>query len=98
MRNVMHDYLNDKCKEILRLIMDAMDENSVILIDEMILPNEGVHWQQAQLDLMVMSTVSAIERSEKEWYALLDDAGLKIRGVHRYTETLHDSIIVAVPN
>ena len=97
MRNVMHDYPDVKCKQILRLIMDAMDKDSVILIDEMILPNKGVNWQQAQLDLMVMSVMSAIERSEKEWYALLDDAGLKVKKIVRYTEALHDSIVVAVP-
>ena len=46
---------------------------------------------------MVMSCMSTLERSKKEWYALLDDAGLKVKKVYQYTEELYDSIIVAVP-
>ena len=97
MRNIMHDYPDDKCKDILHHTMSAMSEDSVILIDEMILPNVGTHWQAAQLDIAMMSTVSAMERSEKQWYSLLDSAGLKIVKIYTYTEELRDSIICAVP-
>ena len=97
MRNIMHDYPDEKCKEILRHTMDAMSKDSVILIDDMILPNSGTHWHAAQLDMAMMSTVSVMERSEKQWRALLDSAGLKIAKVYTYTEELRDSIICAVP-
>ena len=46
LRNVMHDYPDYKCAIILRQIMDVMDKDSVILIDEMVLPNKGAHWHQ----------------------------------------------------
>ena len=39
MRNIMHDYLDPKCIEILQNIKTAMTEDSVILIDDMMLPN-----------------------------------------------------------
>ena len=97
MRNIMHDYPDAKCKELLRLTMDAMGKDSVILIDDMILPNQGIHWQAAQLDMAMMASVAAMERSEKQWYALLDSAGLKVVTIYRYTEELSDSVIVAVP-
>ena len=45
MRNTMHDYHDSKCNMILRHTVEAMDENSVILIDDMILPDQGVNWQ-----------------------------------------------------
>ncbi|KAK0511298.1 hypothetical protein JMJ35_005871 [Cladonia borealis] len=97
MRNVMHDYPDEKCAIILRQIMDVMDKHSVILIDDMVLPNEGAHWRQTQLDLLVMAGLAAIERTEKQWYSMLDAAGLKVKYIYTYTPELRDSIIVAVP-
>lgn len=96
MRNIMHDYPDDKCVQILEQIMSAMTKDSVILIDEMVLPNEGAPWLSTSLDLMVMSTLGAMERSEKQWQILPDAAGLGIKQIFTYTEDLRDSVIFAV--
>ena len=93
----MHDYPDDKCIIILRLIMDVMDKDSVILIDDMVLPNQGAHWRQTQLDLLVMAGLAAMERTERQWYSMLDAAGLKVKQIYTYTPELRDSIIAAVP-
>lgn len=93
----MHDHPDDRCIVILGQIMKAMDKDSVILIDEMIIPNQGAHWQATQLDLTMMACLGAIERTEKQWYSLMDSAGLKIKSICTYTSKLRDSIIVAVP-
>ncbi len=45
-----------------------MNEDAVILIDDMVLPNQGVHWRTTQLDLAMMAGLAAIERIEKQWY------------------------------
>lgn len=45
--------------------MAAMDKDSAILIYDMILPNEKAPWRATQLDLLVMSALAAMERSEK---------------------------------
>ncbi|KAL2048481.1 hypothetical protein N7G274_000393 [Stereocaulon virgatum] len=97
LRNIMHDYPDDKCIIILRLIMDVMDKDSVILIDDMVLPNQGAHWRQTQLDLLVMAGLAAMERTERQWYSMLDAAGLKVKQIYTYTPELRDSIIAAVP-
>ncbi|KAL9105649.1 MAG: hypothetical protein Q9187_008674, partial [Circinaria calcarea] len=97
MRNIMHDYPDEKCIAILHNIMAAMDKDSVILIDDMILPNEKAPWRATQLDLLVMSALAAMERSEKQWYSLMEAAGLKIVKIWTYTEELRDSIIMAIP-
>ena len=93
----MHDYPDDRCIVILRQIMKAMDKDSVILIDDMILPNRGAHWHATQLDLTMMANLGAMERTEKQWYSLMSSAGLKIKSICTYTIELRDSIIVAVP-
>lgn len=97
MRNVLHDYPDARCVKLLHKTMAAMSKDSVILIDEMILPNTGTHWQAAQLDISMMSSLAAMERSEEQWYTLLNLAGLKIQKIYTYTEELRDSIIVAIP-
>ncbi|GLA91908.1 hypothetical protein AtubIFM57143_006561 [Aspergillus tubingensis] len=96
LRNILHDWPDHKCVEILQNIKDAMAPDSYILIDDMVLPNVGVHWQQAQLDMLMMAALGARERTQEQWNQLLQSAGLKINQVHTYTESLQDSIIEAV--
>ena len=74
-----------------------MDENSVILINELVVPNTGAHRQAAQQDLAMMVTLGAMERTEKQWYALLERAGLKVARMVTYDMFMGDSVIEAVP-
>lgn len=97
MRNIMHDYQDQKCIEILRHIMAAMSDDSVILIDEMVVPIKDAHWHVTSLDLTMMATLASTERTEKQWQTLFDSAGLKIVNIYTYTEQLQFSIMVAVP-
>ncbi|KAI9822944.1 MAG: hypothetical protein M1826_000326 [Phylliscum demangeonii] len=97
LRNIMHDYPDQKCVAILQNIISAMEKRSVILIDEMVMPNRGQHWKATQVDVTMMATLAAVERSEKQWYTLMDLAGLKIEKIYQYTDEVQDSIIVAVP-
>ena len=93
----MHDWPDDKCIIILNQIIKAMDKDSVILIDDMVLPNRGAHWRATQIDLAMMAGLAAMERTEKQWYSMLEAAGLKIKQIYTYTPELRDSVIVAVP-
>ena len=97
LRNIMHDYPDEKCVVILGQIVKAMSKDSVILIDDMILPNQGADWRATQIDLNMMAGLAAMERTEKQWYSLIDLAGLKIKSVCTYTPELRDSIIMVVP-
>lgn len=97
LRNIMHDWPDEKCIIILEQIIKVMDKDSVILIDDMVLPNQGAHWRATQLDLAMMAGLAAMERTEKQWYSMLDAAGLKVKQIYTYTPELRDSIIVAVP-
>ena len=74
-----------------------MDKDSRILIDDIVLPHTGVHWQAAQLDLTMMAALGSVERTNEQWYALMKSAGLKILQIYTYTTWLQDSIIVVVP-
>ena len=93
----MHDHPDEKCILILQNIMKSMGPSSVILIDDMILPTRGVHWRATQIDMTMMASLAAMERTEKQWDVMLDKAGLKIIKKMVYNEDLHDTVIVAVP-
>ncbi|KAI0100791.1 S-adenosyl-L-methionine-dependent methyltransferase [Nemania sp. FL0031] len=97
LRNILHDWPDDKCIEILENIKPAMKEGSWILIDEMVLPERGAPWRATQLDLAMSTCFAAMERSRADWDSLLSKAGLTVLKVCKYTDQLDDSIIVAVP-
>jgi demethylsterigmatocystin 6-O-methyltransferase len=97
MHNIIHDYPEDKAILILKNTIAAMAPDSVIIIDDMVLPDSGVHWQATQIDLVMMTALASQERTREQWYDLLGKAGLKINKVYTYTASLQDSIIEAVP-
>jgi len=96
MRNIMHDWPDDKCADILTRLREACADDSMLLIDEMVLPDTGASWKQAQKDIQMMAGLAAMERSESQWRDVLARAGLKIRQVCTYDKEMGDSVIIAV--
>ncbi|OAQ97914.1 hypothetical protein LLEC1_05338 [Akanthomyces lecanii] len=96
MRNIMHDWRDEDAVAILQRVREAMGRESVLLIDDMVLPNSGTHWHAAQLDIVMMVALAARERTRKEWEELIPRAGLRMKQIYRYTEALGDSIIECV--
>lgn len=75
MRNNLHDYLEEKALIVLGRLVDVMDNESVLLVDEMVLPNRVVESQRVQLDILMM-TFTGVERTTRQWESLIDVAGL----------------------
>lgn len=73
-----------------------MGKDSVILIDEKILPDTNVHWKVTQIDLTMMVTFGAIERTENMWASLLDSVGLKIARKYIYEPEVYSGVMVVV--
>lgn len=94
---ILHDYPDKKCRDILKNTISAMSEDSVILIDEIVLPEVGAIWRATQMDMTMMTALAGKERSEKEWFALLESVDLHVVKVWKYTEESEDCIIVAKP-
>jgi demethylsterigmatocystin 6-O-methyltransferase len=69
---------------ILTHLTAAMSRSSVLLIDEFMLPNTGVPWQAAQLDMTMMCALGARERTVAEWKDLVQGAGLEMGPVRVY--------------
>jgi demethylsterigmatocystin 6-O-methyltransferase len=97
LRNILHDWPDEKCVGILRGLVAAFGPDSQILIDEMVIPDVGVPWEAATIDLTIMASLGARERTAAEWHALLDAAGLKALRIDTYMARRQDSIIQVVP-
>lgn len=91
----MHDHADDKCLEILKNVVEAMGEESTVLLDEIVVPNKNVEWYVTQTDLAMMVQFSSMERTEDHWRQLLAKAGLKIQNITTYTDAFRLSIIAA---
>ncbi|KAK8155027.1 S-adenosyl-L-methionine-dependent methyltransferase [Phyllosticta citrichinensis] len=85
LRNILHDWPAEVCARILGRIKDALAPDSVILIDDLVLPDTGAHWYAASFDLLMMANYGARERSVAEWDRLLESVGLERRRLVRYT-------------
>jgi demethylsterigmatocystin 6-O-methyltransferase len=97
MRHIMHDWNDGDCIRILEKISPAMGPESLILIDDVVLPEQNMPWQVAMMDIGMMACLGGIERTQEDWEDLLDRAGLKLVGVHKYDEVKHHGIVSAVP-
>ena len=72
----------------------AMSDDSLIFIDEMILSNSNASFQAAAMDLNMMITLAGAERTDKQWRALTDTAGLTIKEIFTYNQEVRESILV----
>lgn len=96
MRSILHDFPDAKVVELLKITIAAAGPDSVIAIDEMVLPDVGANWRATAMDINMMCSLAALERTESEWHALLDKAGLKVRGLKKYQQDTAWSVIIAV--
>ena len=73
-----------------------MAPDSVLIIDDVVMPSVGATWKQTQKDMQMMACLAAVERSETQWTQLLEAAGLSIRETCIYDPDMRDGVIVAV--
>ncbi|KAH8704512.1 S-adenosyl-L-methionine-dependent methyltransferase [Phaeosphaeriaceae sp. PMI808] len=95
-RHVLHDWPDDDCVRILKNTVPAMGPESVILIDEVILPETNVPWQCSAMAMSMMACLGGMERSREDWENLIDRAGLKISHVHMYDDVKFHGIVSLV--
>lgn len=79
MHAVLHDWPDDKAKQLLVKTKDAMVKGySKLFIYDIVLPPTRASISQATMDVEMMSLLSASERTQGAWEKLLTEAGLKI--------------------
>lgn len=78
LRNVLHDWPDKQVVEILSRLREAMGSDSLVLIEEKAMPETNVPLMAAVGDMSMMVSFAAAERTEKEYKALLEQAGLEL--------------------
>ena len=71
-----------------------MSPGSVLLIDDWVLPDVGAPLAGASEDILMMLFLSGMERSESQWKAVLDSAGLEIKKIWR-ADGISEAVIEA---
>ena len=78
LRTVLHDWPDKQARIIVKNVKDLMTKDSILLINENVLPDQGASLYQAQLDLSMMVCFSSLDRTEKQFKELLESEGLKL--------------------
>jgi hypothetical protein len=78
MRRVLHDFPDSKCREILKNQISAMTPGtSRLLVCETVLPATGCSGFESLADIS-RTTFCSMQRTEKQWRALLESVGLTV--------------------
>jgi hypothetical protein len=94
--HILHDWPDKQAKVILKNIRDAMAPDSVLLLDEPLLPERDVPFLPAVMDLIMMSQFSSLERTEVQFRELLDSVGLELVKVWKSPSTLSGQSVLEV--
>lgn len=80
MHSVLHDWPDDRAEAIVGRIKAAMRPGySRLLVNENVLPRTRAYWETSALDLVMLSLLSARQRTERDWRGLLEGrCGLRI--------------------
>ncbi|KAI0411469.1 S-adenosyl-L-methionine-dependent methyltransferase [Xylaria grammica] len=92
-RGVLHNHPDHKVCLLLNNIKSAMATDSVILLDEMVLPEVGVSPYAAAMDLVTMSAFAGMERTESQWRGIIESVGLKLVKTYVYNAASYESVM-----
>lgn len=74
---------------------DGGDGSRLIhLIDDIVIPDTGAHARTTEMDIVMTTTLAAMERTRKQWDDLLDDADLELLQRVTYLEDTAENIQV----
>ncbi|KAA0084397.1 hydroxyneurosporene methyltransferase [Mycolicibacterium sp. P9-64] len=78
MKNVLHDWDDDKAADILRNIRAVSDSGTTLLLFEMVIPDHDREFFGKLVDLEMLLVGGSFERSEKQWRTVLERGGFRL--------------------
>ncbi|KAI3395863.1 hypothetical protein diail_800 [Diaporthe ilicicola] len=79
LKMVLHDWPDAQCREILNNLKSALIPGfSKILLNEIVVLDQGADWFSTSVDMLMMVFHSSWERREKQWRELIESAGLRV--------------------
>ncbi|TQS32606.1 hypothetical protein Golomagni_07074, partial [Golovinomyces magnicellulatus] len=92
-RGVLHNHPDERVKKLLSNTKQAMTQDSIMLLDEMVLPEKGVNAYASAMDLTMMGAFAAMERTEAQWRTIIEDVGLKLVMTYVYNRASYESVM-----
>ena len=97
-RQIFHDWSDDISVEILKHTAAAMKPGySKILINEMVIPDQGAGTIPCGIDMLMMAVFAAKERTESDWRHIIGLAGLEVVKIWTLHEGSESIIEVMLP-
>ena len=84
MKHIIHDWDDDRCTQILKVIGEQLPANGKVLVCEMVVSENSAPEMVKMLDIeMLMLTDGGMERTESEFRELFAKAGLRLNRMVR---------------
>ncbi|GAP82374.2 putative O-methyl transferase B [Rosellinia necatrix] len=93
MRGVPHNHPEHRVKQLFSHIRDVMALDSVLLVDETVLPERDVGFIAASIDLTMLGAFASMERTEAEWQALATSVGLVLTRSYTYNTLENETVM-----
>ncbi|KAF3013721.1 hypothetical protein E8E14_005703 [Neopestalotiopsis sp. 37M] len=77
-KQILHNWDDEKSRAILKNTAAAMSKDSILLINDYVLPESNVGIRAVNMDIAMLVILSGIERTESQWTQLVESAGLVI--------------------
>jgi len=79
LKHIIHDWSDQHCQTILRLMRDKLPKNGRVLVCEMVVPDDPAPSPAKMLDIeMLVMTVGGKERTAQEFEALFASSGFRL--------------------
>lgn len=93
LRGVLHNQSPDKVRRLLENIKAAMRPESILLVDELVLPEACVNYIAASIDMTMLSTFASMERTEAQWREMFELVGLELVRTYMYYPQGYESVM-----
>ncbi|KAI2464675.1 O-methyl transferase B [Annulohypoxylon bovei var. microspora] len=93
MRGVPHNHPPHRVRLLFERTREAMAPDSVLLVDETVLPATGVGFIAASIDLTMLGAFASMERTEDEWRILAESAGLELVRTYTYNALENETVM-----
>lgn len=85
---ILHNWSDDSIKRFLAHTVQAMANDSSLLIQELVMPATGVDFATSTLDIYQLLYFCGIERTADQWYSLLQDCGVEVVKIWGHAHTM----------
>ncbi|KAF2963106.1 hypothetical protein GQX73_g10471 [Xylaria multiplex] len=93
LRAVFHNHPPDVVRKLLETTKAAMKPESILLVDEMVMPEENVNYMAASIDMTMLLAFASMERTEGQWKELFENVGLKLVRTYTYSPLTYESVM-----